>query len=337
MMKKLQIIILIICTGLGNTIRAQDVHFSQFNLSPLIQNPAFAGALNRLEANINYRSQWKSVSIPYKTFAASGMVRLTGNKKVKNFFGLGLQFFNDVSGDGKLTNTSANLALAYHLSIDNFNKIGLAFGGGYGIRKIDSQSFQWGSQFENGAFNSNAANGEDYGIMTNGYFDASTGLIWTRNNRSGRIKVQGNNFNEGSAGIALMHWNRPVYSFVDDSERLYAKWVLHGNYLWSIPNTFIAINPSFLAYKQGPNKVSVIGGMIRYDLKNASKYTGMYENSGAYLGLFYRTGDAVVVSSMLDLGNYLIGLSYDANLSNLRSATNGRGGFEISLRFKNIQ
>lgn len=334
MMKK--IIIIIICSGLGIAIQAQDIHFSQFNLSPLIQNPAFAGALYRMEANINYRSQWRSITVPYKTFAASGMLRISRNKKAKKFFGLGLQLFNDVTGDGKLTTTSANLALAYHLSIDKFNKIGLAFGGGYGIRKINAQNFQWGSQFENGAFNANAFSGEEYGVMTNGYFDASTGLIWTRNNNSGRIKVQGNNFNEGSAGIALMHWNRPVYSFVDDSERLYAKWVLHGNYLWSIPNTFIAINPSFLAYKQGPNKVSMLGGMVRYDLKNASKYTGMYENLGAFLGMYYRTGDAIVISSMLDLGNYLIGFSYDANLSNLRHSTNGRGGFEISLRFKNI-
>lgn len=336
MMKKLLFFILTVYLGLHSKFNAQDIHFSQFNLSPLVQNPAFAGALYRFEANMNYRSQWKSVSIPYKTFAASGMMRLTSNWKAKKFFGLGLQLFNDVSGDGKLTTTSANLALAYHLSVDKFNKIGLAFGGGYGMRKIDSQSFQWGSQFENGAFNSNIASGEDYGILTNGYFDASTGLIWTRNNQSGKIKVQGNNFNEGSAGFALMHWNRPVYSFIDDSERLYAKWVFHGNYLWSIPNTFIAINPSILAYKQGPNKVSVIGGMVRYDLKNASKYTAIYENSGASLGLFYRTGDAIIVSSMLDLGNFLIGLSYDANLSNLRPATNGRGGFEISLRFKNI-
>ncbi|MFN5317783.1 MAG: PorP/SprF family type IX secretion system membrane protein [Bacteroidia bacterium] len=336
MIKKLYIRILILIFYAPLVTYAQDIHFSQFELSPLIQNPAFAGALNKVEANINYRSQWRSISIPYKTFAASGMLRLAKSKKAKKYFGVGLQFFNDVTGDGKLTNTSATLALAYHLELNKYNRLGLAFGGGFGNRKINAQNFQWGSQFENGAFNSMAATGEDYGVMTNNYLDASTGLIWTFNNYSGRIKVQGNNFNEGHVGIALMHWNRPVYSFVDDTERLYAKWVLHGNYLISVPNTFLAFNPGFMAYRQGPNKVAVVGCMARYDLRNASKYTGMYENLGASVGIYYRSKDAIIVSSLIDLGNYCIGFSYDANLSNLRPASNGRGGFEIAIKFKNI-
>jgi type IX secretion system PorP/SprF family membrane protein len=336
MMKKRYLTILLMVLYLPLRISAQDIHFSQFELSPLIQNPAFAGALNKVEANLNYRSQWRSISIPYKTFAASGMLRIAKNKKAKKYFGLGLQFFNDVSGDGKLTNTSANLALAYHLELNKYHRLGLAFGGGFGHRKINAQSFQWGSQFENGTYNPMASTGEDYGVITNNYLDASTGIIWTFNNYSGRIKVQGNNFNEGTLGIALMHWNRPIYSFVDDEERLYAKWVIHGNYLISVPNTSIAFNPGFMAYHQGPNEVAVLGCMVRYDLKNASKYTGMYDNLGASVGLFYRSQDALIVSSMIDLGNYCIGFSYDANLSNLRPASNGRGGFEIAIKFKNI-
>jgi hypothetical protein len=35
---------------------------------------------------------------------------------------------------------------------------------------------------------------------------------------------------------------------------------------------------------------------------------------------------------MLELSQYTIGFSYDINTSNLRPASNGRGGFEISIR-----
>ena len=31
---------------------------------------ALAGAENSLESTINYRTQWKSVTVPYKTYAA---------------------------------------------------------------------------------------------------------------------------------------------------------------------------------------------------------------------------------------------------------------------------
>jgi hypothetical protein len=35
---------------------------------------------------------------------------------------------------------------------------------------------------------------------------------------------------------------------------------------------------------------------------------------------------------MLEFSSYAIGFSYDANLSTLRPASNGRGGFEVTLR-----
>jgi hypothetical protein len=36
---------------------------------------------------------------------------------------------------------------------------------------------------------------------------------------------------------------------------------------------------------------------------------------------------------MFELSPLTIGLSYDANLSNLRPATSGRGGFELSIKY----
>ncbi len=49
-------------------LHAQDSHFSQFDKSPLMINPALAGALYKTQVNLNYRSQWSSVNSPFKTF-----------------------------------------------------------------------------------------------------------------------------------------------------------------------------------------------------------------------------------------------------------------------------
>ena len=46
-----------------------------------------------------------------------------------------------------------------------------------------------------------------------------------------------------------------------------------------------------------------------------------------------------VVRGLLDSKEYdvrIIGLSYDANLSNLRPASNGRGGFELSIKYTGV-
>ncbi|MBL7898554.1 MAG: type IX secretion system membrane protein PorP/SprF, partial [Crocinitomicaceae bacterium] len=62
---------------------AQDIHFSQFDMAPLQQNPAMAGALYGVEANINYKDQWRTVGAPYKTFAFGYDMRLTKKRKTK--------------------------------------------------------------------------------------------------------------------------------------------------------------------------------------------------------------------------------------------------------------
>lgn len=318
---------------LGFGIKAQDVHFSQFNQAPLIQNPAMAGAASPLQATINYRSQWRSITVPFKTSAASFHMRLKKNRNQKNYFGMGLNFFNDHSGDGQLVTTVVNYSVAFHVQIKRNHHLGLGLQAGYGQRRIDTQAFQWGSQYEAAGFNPNVATGENYGSQAFSYLDLSGGLVWAYDNKSGKMKVQGNNYSKGSAGISLFHFNRPNYSFNATGERLMMKYVVHGNFLQSLGGSKVAINPGFLAYRQGPNRQLMLGSLVRYDLLSESKYSNKFENVGASLGAYYRIGDAIVVSSLIELGAWNFGFSYDATLSTLRQATNGRGGFEISIGY----
>ena len=38
---------------------------------------------------------------------------------------------------------------------------------------------------------------------------------------------------------------------------------------------------------------------------------------------------------MLEVANFAVGMSYDINVSSLKVASSGKGGFEISLRYTN--
>lgn len=328
-----RIITLSIWMMLGFGIKAQDVHFSQFNQAPLLQNPAMAGATSPLQATINYRSQWKSITVPFKTSMASFHMRVKKSRNQKNFFGMGLNFIYDQSGDGQLITTLVNYSLAFHVKLNRNHRLGLGLQAGYGQRRIDIQGFQWGSQYGAAGFNSNIASGENYGNQAFSYLDFSGGLVWTYDNNAGKMKVQGNHYSKGSAGVSLFHFNRPNYSFNATGEKLIMKYVVHGNFLQSFGGSKVAINPGFLAYVQGPNREILVGSLVRYDLLAESKYSNKYENVGASIGAYYRMGDAVIISSLIELGSWNFGLSYDANLSTLRQASNGRGGFEISIGY----
>ena len=74
--------ILVCLTVLSIVAEAQDIHWSQYNDNQVFQNPGNAGNFNgdyRIIAN--YRSQWKSVTVPFTTLSYSGTRDL---KKIKS-------------------------------------------------------------------------------------------------------------------------------------------------------------------------------------------------------------------------------------------------------------
>src|SRR5687767_631950 len=115
-MKSFTLILLILAAPF---LRAQDIHFSQFNASPLTLNPALTGKLScTYRFAINYRNQWNSVPAPYETYSAA-FDALAKTSKYDNGqgFGFGALIFNDVSGDGNLSHLSLGGSMAYHKSL----------------------------------------------------------------------------------------------------------------------------------------------------------------------------------------------------------------------------
>src|ERR1700749_783793 len=86
------------------TAKAQDIHFSQFNQEPLALNPALTGNYQcDWRAGLNYRTQWSSIPAPYNTYAAFFDIPIIKGIGGTDNLALGLNLFNDVSGDGNLS------------------------------------------------------------------------------------------------------------------------------------------------------------------------------------------------------------------------------------------
>jgi len=93
------------------------------------------------------------------------------------------------------------------------------------------------------------------------------------------------------------------------------------------------LEPSYLVMIQAGHHEVTAGMMIKYIMQDASKYTGRKKPAAFSLGGYYRYTDAFIVATRYEFSNYSIGMSYDVNLSDLKTASKSRGGFEISLRF----
>src|SRR3990172_9407074 len=107
--------VVVSATGLN----AQDIHFSQFNQSPLTLNPALAGTTVWIRAGLQYRTQWKAVHSEnspntYSTIGAGFDIKSkrrwikvknateTYRQSGENGFGWGVNVFNDRAGDGQM-------------------------------------------------------------------------------------------------------------------------------------------------------------------------------------------------------------------------------------------
>jgi type IX secretion system PorP/SprF family membrane protein len=334
-MKSLNKILLgIAVIGSAFTSNAQDVHFSNYEYSPLQLNPALAGANAVMQANINYRSQWASVGDPFNTIAASVEGRFNEKKRMKKgIFAGGLNFYNDKSGNLTVSTTKANLNLAYHLILDRNSTLGLGIYTGFGQRTFDPNGGKWGNQYDGTQYNSTLPSNEVFNSNQFGFFDAGTGLVYTY--KSGEGYMTQNNHRLFNGGVAFYHVNQPSYSFINnDDEQLPLRWSIFANGIIGMSNSNTAIMPGVYFNRQRTNMEILYGTYFRFTIGQNSVVTGRNKALYFSLGAFHRWGDALVAKTMIDWNGIALGFAYDFNLSSLSEASRGRGGMEFFLKYE---
>jgi type IX secretion system PorP/SprF family membrane protein len=334
----------------SSAVTAQDIHFSQFNQSPLTVNPALAGTTVWIRAAMQYRTQWSAVTVPYKTIGASFDIKSKKRwikidkatekyrQSGENGFGWGVNVYNDRAGDGRMGTLQANGSLAYQIYTGAKSMIALGMQGGILQRSIDFSKLYWGTQYDpTSSTGYNTALPPDKAIAggDNNFIvpDLSTGLIYTY--KKNERYMRGNDQMDFTLGASLYHVTQPKYSYLGTGEKLYPRMVIHGQGMIGIKNSSIALAPGFMIQRQGPNQEIFLGTLVRYMLKEDSKYTGFIKGSAISAGGFYRNKDAFVATALYEFSSYGVGLSYDFNVSGLKTVSSGRGGLEITFRFLN--
>jgi type IX secretion system PorP/SprF family membrane protein len=317
----------------STSLNAQDIHFSHMEFSPLTLNPALAGANSPLQAIVNYRSQWNSVAVPYQTIAASFDARFNENKRQKKgIMAGGINFFNDKSGDLKVSSTTANINLAYHLILDRTSTLGLGIYTGFGQKSIDQNAGRWGNQYNGISYDASAGSGESFNNQSFTFLDAGAGAVYTYKKNKGYMTQ--NNQRAINAGFAIYHINRPGNSFIDkDSEKLYMRMSAFANATIGIDNTRGSILPSMYIQSQKSSLEIFYGMYYKYQINEGTMYTGFSRPMAIYLGIFNRFKDAMVGKVMLEWDQFSTGFGYDINISTLTTVSKAKGGFEFFLRF----
>src|ERR1035437_3985353 len=142
-MKRL-LLFVIISLSLTQTKRlfAQDAHYSQYNQISVYVNPALCGVAYDVRAMLNYRSQWQSVSVPYKTYGATAEFAIKHQKTRKAYLTTGLIAYEDVAGSGNMTQLHLGGILGVVVNTGKHSKLSFAATGSFDQRRISTGNFQ---------------------------------------------------------------------------------------------------------------------------------------------------------------------------------------------------
>ena len=305
----------------------QDRHYSMFYASPIAINPGSTGFFpGDIQVFTGFKNQWKSISSnPYNTISASVDAKLMKGKSNNSFLGLGVNFYNDKSGDSQLTTNVANISINYAIEIAENHQLALGIQPSFFQRFASMESLTWDQQWTGSTFDNNLESGETLVTDKSFQFDINSGLYYF-----GKL----NNQNSINFGVSVAHLFTPQNTLLNGNENLYRKHTIHGGGEFSKIGSKLAFSPNFIYFIQGPNQSLSIGNDFIYSLKESSKYTGYYDKSTISLGSYVRIGDAFYTTLFLNFAEFSLGISYDLNMSGLSVATNGRGGMEMLLRYR---
>ncbi|MFL5763600.1 MAG: type IX secretion system membrane protein PorP/SprF [Bacteroidia bacterium] len=314
-MRKLRSFFMILCVGAFSGVRAQDMHFTQFYSSPLVLNPAFAGADVCSRVSLTYRNQWPGVQKTYRSYLCS-----VDHFLFEQNLGVGIVFGSDVAGSGNLKTTMVMVPVAYEGKLTKKLYVRMGLQAGVQIQSIDYDKLLFGDQVARGG---GVPTLEEPSVKKS-FFDTGTGILFYTRSAWG--------------GFSAYHLNKPNQSFMDNEDgTLPVKISFHGGFKYLTnqeekeERSRRYISPAFNYRHQN-----------KFDQLDLGFY---YTQSALNLGLWYRgipllkkyapgyaNNDALAFIIGVRNERFNFGYSYDVTISRLTMIS--KGAHEITISYQ---
>jgi type IX secretion system PorP/SprF family membrane protein len=245
-------------------------------------------------------------------------------EKLKDVVGVGVNVVNDKSGDGNLGLMHVSLSGAFHKRLDKNAKhfIGIGIQPGFVQRRISPNDLLFPSQYDGNNLDKARPNGENFGNTTINYFDLNSGILYSGklSNRFGLMQ-----------GFSVYHLTRPKETFINDnSARLQNRFTVHGGLRIKVID-WIYFTPNYIFQHQNKAQETNLGSAVEFHFNSKKPNATIFS-----IGGWYRLSDAAIASMSIEYKKLRLGASYDFNTSDLKPATNVRGGFELTLIYTGV-
>ncbi|MCI5055255.1 MAG: type IX secretion system membrane protein PorP/SprF, partial [Flavobacteriales bacterium] len=261
---------------------------------------------------------WATIATPFLTNSLGFEKQLyVGNEDLA----IGLYINYDQSGDLKYNGNKIYLSGAY---AKKFKKHGIrvAIQPGFVNKTYSTNNLTYPDQFNNGtgSFDPGIASGDPLSGTQLSYADLNVGGLWTFDGK--KIKPE--------AGFSLFHLLRTKETFDNNFDvlPLRSQWNA-ASYFYIGERYFVYPYVQYMFQGKASSSLSGVNLGLRFkrnSLRLEHVYVGHIFRSG-----FNRISDALIPVVGTRIYGFDLGVSYDINMSTLKSATQGRGALEVSV------
>ena len=302
-------LILMWMPGLATVAQIQAI-FSQYALNKFLYNPAIAGVDGYTTVNLLAKREMVGFDNGPTTFVLSGQTRLLEDSYIMKMLhvkkeenkasrsgnvGIGASIFSD--NNGIISKTGFQLTYSYHINFNN--KYQLSFG-------LSMAGYQFKLN-ETGAV---LTDNTDPVLDKKSFFnlDANTGTY-----------LLTDNYYVGFSVSNLFQAPLKLGKDVLKDYQVPRTYYFLGGYKW-FPVDNLKIEPSFI--------VQATQNHFNIDINTTANYNDLY-----WLGISYRTSNAIILMAGIGVRNLYFGYAYDMNLNEVRNYTSGSHEFIMGIRF----
>jgi type IX secretion system PorP/SprF family membrane protein len=315
--KKINCFVVIVLLLASKPMKAQvDPHFSQFYAYPLWLNPGMTGVMDG-DYRITgiYRNQWSNVMTPFNTMGLSADFATEKN------INIGVNFLNQTAGDAGYKYLNAYASLAYsglRFGVDNNQQITFGLQAGLLNRSFDPAKFQFGDQWNPiTGYNPGATTADVISQTSSSVLDLGAGVSYFDRSPEKTTNL--------FAGFSVFHLTKPQDPFVSSGVKktLPYRYAFHIGARINISEV-ASIIPNGVYLKQGTASEQMLGLFAQV---RANDFTDFL------FGANYRFSDAISPYAGVAFQNFVLGVSYDVNVSELGKSVAGTNSLELSLTY----
>ncbi len=295
-MKKLIITIVFFAASIWGVVAQQDAQYTQYMYNTLAINPAYAGSRGVLSINALHRSQWVGLD------GAPTTQTVNFNTPISERSGIGLSIVNDEIGNGTNQDTYFDGVYSYTIPTSRTGKLSFGIKAGGHLLNLDFTKLQ---NYNNEA-NTVGLSNIDKKFAPN--FGA--GVYYHTDKFYAGLSVP--NF------LKTEHFENSTSSIAQERMNIY----LITGYVFDI-------NPD-LKFKPAILLKAVQGAPLQADIS-----ANFMLNNKFTLGAAYRWDAAVSALFGFQITDqFMLGLAYDREITELGNSTFNDGSFEVLLRYE---